>query len=229
MKKSRDSRECEGYEELFSNLPENALISSEMSLRGQKIIFDENNFHPHKEWMQSFSEKLDREKLQKATSFTINNLSEKNHKIWDQMANSSHLYNMADCMNQKACTCFHRSIFLNFLLSQVDIQSGIVQGRVIESTKDIRLAYPPHVSARLDAFALGFNEEDFVDAHLWNIVELDGNFFLVDSSFLIEGKPLVEPITFDGSYPNSFKIDVGEGKFRYYLLESKALIEKLSS
>lgn len=228
MKKPSESREPQEHGELFTSLPEKAVVSENLRTRVQQILFDKSKFDSHKEWIRLFSEKPDQEKLQKAISFTISNLSGQNHKVWDELVSSGNLYDMVDCMEHKVCTCFHRSIFLNFLLSQVDIRSGIVGGRVIESTKDISFPFPPHLAARMGKFALGFHEEDFDDGHGWNIVELDGRLFLVDSSFLVDGKTLIEPITFEGSYPCTFKIDVGNGKHRYYLLESKVDLRELT-
>jgi hypothetical protein len=125
------------------------------------------------------------------------------------------------------CDCFHRAVFLNLMLTRAHLDSSVLDGRVIE-TKDKLERFPAKTNPIIGTEALGLEEgEYFEEPHVWNVVLFQNKYFLVDSAFLIDNKPLITEIKFDNELRNTFTIDLPNGKFRHYLSTGKLSVESL--
>jgi hypothetical protein len=134
------------------------------------------------------------------------------------------VYSLKQCIDAKVCTCFHRSVFYNTLMGRAGIDCVTLNGNVVETEmekidEDPKLA-PIIYNARV-------SEEDFVDSHLWNVVMQDNKYYLVDSSFLIDDKPVIQEIEFDNEKRNTFTIKLPNGKYRHYLSLGTINVEQI--
>ncbi len=200
---------------LKTHIPDHSVVQSQMSVLDQRVFVSHQDFLDNIEWFRQLPD--DGNLIKKAALHTMHNLSGEHHDQWeDTMAKEDRLYSLKECMQEKVCTCFHRSIFFNLLMDQRGISCVTLDGRVIE-TQNKKIADNEKTAPLLAKNALNVEEGAFEDGHVWNVAEVIGNYYLVDSAFLIDGKPVIVPIDFDNDTRNTFTVQLPDGRYRHYL------------
>lgn len=226
---SAESNESVKSMTLLTIIPDKSLVSSQLSLLEQAVFIDMGELNDYFEHIDQFS---DEEAVKKATLLTVNNLSAANCQQWETASQDGQFYSLGDCIKEKMCTCFHRSIMFNILMNRQNVSCVTLDGRVIETKKE-KLYDNPKIAPILakNALQLGDEEETaFEDAHVWNTVQTrDGKYYLIDTAFLIGGHPVINEIEFDNTERNTFTIPLSDGRFRHYLSTGTLTVQQIES
>lgn len=108
-------------------------------------------------------------------------------------------------------------------MNQAGLDCVTLSGNVVETELE-KIDDNPKVATMV--FKDRINEDDFEDNHLWNVVRQDDKYYLVDSSFLIEGEPVVREIEFDNERRNIFTSKLPDGRYRHYLSSGTIDVEQ---
>lgn len=216
---------------LITTIPDKSIVTSHDSILSQTIAvnFDEYEVNGILEWIDTIP---DEELIRKAMLTTINNLSAINADQWDTASHEDKIHTLGECIREKMCTCFHRAIMFNVLMNRRDINCLTVCGRVIETIKESLQKDPKSaplfsVEALLPESEL---ENIFHDFHMWNIIQRNGGrYYLIDTAYLINGKPVVQEIVFDNTNINSFIVQTSDGRYRHYLSSGTLSVQSIGS
>lgn len=206
-----------------TKIPDQCIVSAQISLQSQNIFIDHEELSDYLNWINNTK---DNETIQKASLLTINNLSATNHENWvENLSKQNKILSLKECIDNKVCTCFHRAVFYSLLMQEKNISNIILEGRVIESKKEV-LYEDPKMAPMLDGkTVLGLEEDAFEDWHLWNVILDNNKYYLVDNAFLIDNKPVQQEINFDNELRNTWTIKTPNNKFRHYLSQGTISIK----
>lgn len=222
-----ESPEVEKPMTLVTVIPDKSIVASQLSLLEQRVFVDFDELEGYLEWIDQFP---DEESVRKAILLTINNLSAENTELWDAASQEDKIYTLGECIREKMCTCFHRSSMFNVLMNRRNVNCVTLDGRVLEASKET-LHSDPKIAPILAKNALQLGEEEetaFEDAHVWNVIQRNGGkYYLIDTSFLIEGKPVVHEIDFDNTDRNTFTVQLPDGRFRHYLSTGMLSVQRI--
>ncbi len=196
---------------LSTFIPDNTLVKSQIILMTQYLLIKYSELKNYFNWIKK---QENSSTVEKASYLTIKELKPDVQK-WEE-ANKRGVYSLGTCINYDMCTCFHRAVFFNLLMQQVGIESLILEGRWIENNQEnLETGYTslPYKS----------------DYHLWNIILYKNKYLLIDTSFLIDNKPVLKEINFVKNYRGlghrwTLKSS-GQFKYRHYSSSSTIEIE----
>ncbi|GEM_PF-4503410 len=108
---------------LKNNIPDKSIVTSQLSLRVQRLAIEYGQLKDYFDWIEK--QPID-QIVTKGALLTMNNLPSDHHEKWDNTSNQNHLYSLEECIQEKMCTCFHRSVFYN----QIDFLGALLRGGV---------------------------------------------------------------------------------------------------
>jgi hypothetical protein len=160
--------------------------------------------------------------INKAVELTIGNTPHDKQAVenWIEKFGKGQEYSFSEAIANQICSCFHRAVYFNILMTALAIPSTISAGFVIES--------PDRVNTDRDAnvhrSCWGFSKIDHQERHAWNLIYFGGQHILVDPGSVrtVAEKPIIRQIEFaqQSDSPKTrkyiFAVMLPDGKYRYY-------------
>lgn len=198
-----------------TRIPDNSIVTSQIRVQSQVVGVDYDEL---KDYLEEFRQQTEGgiSLLQKAAAITVSNLQEGIGK-WEAIAKTGvdTQYTLGQCIKEGVNSCFQRAIFFNLLMQKAGIPSRVQQGVWVESERgDLSDADPIKVAGAFGE-KQKLTTEDKYQEHLWNLVRLGEDYYLVDTSYSVNDQPVIKKVDFQDVQADS-KIQV-DGKFRHYL------------
>ena len=209
-------------------LADNSLITSAMSvICPQSVIIEFQELEPYlAEYRRRIGNLKGVEQLREAALLTIETLKAGEAK-WAEILRQEQdtNYTLGRCIREQVNTCFHRAIFFNWLMQQTGIKSQIIEGRWLETDRNDLTENP--LGLELEFMLpnrVKFLTGESSGEHLWNIVRIDRQPYLVDTSYLLAGdnqkpQPVIHKIT-DQSQ-TQVKLPIENKPTRHYIQEDR--------
>ncbi len=207
-------------------IPDHSFIVAQAlaSMHRQVVRVELNELRDIFAWLDVQEEQ---DQLRKAALATKNNLSSDRSDIWrEELSSRTDPLTLWQCAEQRVCNCFHRSIFFQLLIQHIERDGLILEGRAIETSR-ATLGFDPAIAPFLEGGDLHLEEGETEEAHLWNIVQWDNEYYLVDTALTDAGRPMIQKVPFDNQLTGTLTIQLSNGKYRHYLSNGTVSVEKI--
>lgn len=205
-------------------IPDHSCVISTVSTKPQEVMVDFAELEDYFAWVkQQAGARSGLDLVYKATLLTIQNLKE-GVELWEKIMRDEHRenYTLKRCIDEKVISCFHRAVFFNLLMQQVGIPSQIMEGRLVETRRENVTELI--AGAKVLKGGVRILESEPYEEHLWNIVEIGGVKYLVDTSFLLDGKAVIQPISKEGVLAYQV-VMISGGRRKLYVADAVSGIE----